>query len=208
MPSSNSKCTTPPANSPRVPAEAPSSSKAFVYANNELQKLSQQLIKANQREGQIHGTLKKMRANHFRAVAETIRVRNAIKSQQFIVENLKSQFGTSFSAPALPSQQKSPFCTPPPASASSACKNHRLNPYSSKTTRKLIFDNPLEDTSQDAELAKVLQDAEAATVTASGTKPQGGGKTTGETSADYADLTTIGEEGDTFNVPNEDEASA
>ena len=157
MPSSNSKCTTPPANSPRVPAEAPSSSKAFVYANNELQKLSQQLIKANQREGQIHGTLKKMRANHGRALAEIIRVRNSITSQQFIVENLKSQFGTSFSAPALPSQRKSPFSTPPPASASSACKKHRLNPYSSSnTTRKLNFDILLEDTLQDAELAKAL----------------------------------------------------
>jgi len=165
--------------------------------------LIQQLIKANQREGQLHGTVKKVQANHSRALAEIIRVRNAITSQQFITKNLKSQFGTSFSAPVLPSQRKAPFSTPPPASASSACKKHRLNPYSSSnTTRKLNVDTLLEDTSQYAELAKALQDAEAAAATAFGTKPQesdlevatyrnssdikGGGKTSGETAADYA----------------------
>ena len=64
MPTSHSKCLTPPAKSQCVQsAEALSRFKAFVRANNELQNLSQQLMEANQREMQLHGTLKMVRAN-------------------------------------------------------------------------------------------------------------------------------------------------
>ena len=63
MPTSRSKCITPPANSQRVQlADRLSSSKAFIRANNKLQNLSQQPMQANQHKGQLHGTLKNVRA--------------------------------------------------------------------------------------------------------------------------------------------------
>ena len=158
-------------------------------------------------------------------MAEINKLRTAITNPRFIVNNLKSQFGTGFSAPELPSQRKAPFSTPPPASASSSCKKQRLKSYSrTKTTRKLNVDNLLDDTLLDAELAKVLQDAEGAAATTFATKPQesvlgvtnkrngtdikGGGKTSGETAADYAHLTGNGEEKDMFNKPSDGGASA
>ena len=78
-----------------------------------------------------------------------------------------------------------------------------MNPYSgTKTTRKLNFDNLLDNTSMDAELAKALQDTEAAVAATFATEQQdsvlgvatnhnssdikGDGKNSGETAADYA----------------------
>ena len=151
---------TPPANSPSVQlADPPSSSKAFIHANNELQHLSQQLMKSNQCKEQLHGTLKKVRANHSWSLATCDRLQTAISNQRCIVNHLKSQFGAGFSAPDLPSQGKSPFTTPPPASESLACKKPCLTPCSgTKTTRKLNFDSLLDATLMDAELAQAVQD--------------------------------------------------
>ena len=113
MPSSRSKYITPPANTPSIQVpDPPSSSKAFIHANNKPQHLSQQLMKANQQEGQLHGTFKKVRANHSLSLAESNRLRIAIINQQFIVNHLKSQFGAGFSTTGLPSQQNAPVTTP------------------------------------------------------------------------------------------------
>jgi hypothetical protein len=209
MAPSHSKCIIPPTNTPGAKvADHPSSSKALIHANNELQNLSQQLLKANQREGQLHGTLKKIRANHSRSLAESSRLRTAIENQRFIVNHFTNQFSSGFSAAGIPSQRKAPFSTPPPANKSPARKNQCMNPYlKTKTTRKLDFDDAFADASQDAELAKVLQDAEtSATATTNAKKTEGkspgeeianlenikikeGAKTSGETAADYTDLT-------------------
>ena len=125
MPYSHSKCIIPPAALPSVQVADPlSSSKALIHANNELQHLTQELMKANQREGQLCGTLKNVRANHSWSLAECNRLRTNICNQRFIVNYLKSQFGAGFSVPGLPSQQKAPFIRPSPASESSTRKNH------------------------------------------------------------------------------------
>ena len=75
----------------------------------------------------------------------------------------------------------------------------------------------------DAEIAQALQDGETASATKFATKSQasvlgvatnhntsnikGGGKTSGETTVEYAHLTGNGENGDTSDKPNSDEAS-
>ena len=75
----------------------------------------------------------------------------------------------------------------------------------------------------DAELAQALQDAETASATKFATKSQhcvlgvltnhnnndikGGGKTSGETAADYAPLTGNGENEDNSDKPSNNEAS-
>ena len=170
---------------------------------------------------QLDGTLKKIRANYSRSLAESSRLRAAVNNQRFIVNHLTNQFGSGFSAAELPSQRKAPFTTPPPANKPPPRKKQCVNPYSKAKTN---FDDVFADTSKDYELAKALQDAENSTATTNATKTESkslgeevanrknsefkeGAKTSGETPADYADLTSNRGSGDAYGKPMNDGAS-
>ena len=114
MSSNNSKFNTPPSKSTSAKNnDAPPSTKALIHAKNVLQDLRRDLYKAKLREVQLFNSLKKVKANYNKYLAEKDRIQSAIDNQDFICSNLEHQYDDLTTTPGSACTEASPYFTFP-----------------------------------------------------------------------------------------------
>ena len=114
MSSNNTKFDTPPSKSTSAKNnDAPPSTKALIHAKNVLQNLRRDLYKAKLREVQLFNSLKKVKANYNKSLAEKHRIQSAIDNQAFICSNLEHQYGEFTMTPESACTVASSFSTSP-----------------------------------------------------------------------------------------------
>ena len=156
MSSNNSKFNTPPSKSTSANNnDAPPSTKALIHAKNVLQNLRRDLHKAKMREMQLFNSLKKVKANYNRSLAEKDRIQLAIDNQDFICSNLEDQYGDLTTTPGSACTAASPYFTFPRDNSSPLSKKRCMrNPYKKKPG---TVDYNFPDASMDSEIARALE---------------------------------------------------
>lgn len=120
MPSVNSNSVTPIARESSINIiEPPTSSQVLAHATNELQNLSQELERANQRTAHFHRSLERVKSNYRRTLAQPNKRRKSIASQRIIVKILNDKLGVKApsvdpKSPARSDPVSNPYSTPPP----------------------------------------------------------------------------------------------
>ena len=148
---------------------------------------------------QLFNSLKKVKANYNRSLAEKDRIQLAIDNQDFICSNLEDQYGDLTTTPGSACTAASPYFTFPRDNSSPLSKKRCIrNPYQKKPS---TVDYNFPDASMDSEIARALEMTQTPNNTTITTTTnhanlkvmieskvedtKAGGKTSGETPEDY-----------------------
>ena len=81
------------------PSKSARPSKALKHAKNELKNLEEKMRQANEKNDKLFDSIKRLRNAHKKHLIEMEGIQEAIKSQQFIVSDMKSHHKTVVESP-------------------------------------------------------------------------------------------------------------